>query len=285
MSLINARSTSNIFEYFAFSINLLDCRKFISGKMINLRRGRLGAARALLILGIAGGFATAGQASDTLSPALLQDAAQAFDDAALRVNDAQPADLVRWTGPIFLAIADGDGLHARAAEIEASVRTLAAIARVPVSRVAADDPRRNFLVRPAATGGRAACRAAVASQAGRIASAEVEIYLGGRGSLTRCINHEVMHAFGFRSHAHAALSILSYKQSRQTDLSALDRVMIETLYDPRLRPGMRPAEAAPMACAVLAEKLGLSARDAGAQCGSRDDGGQLALFGRRARPN
>lgn len=250
--------------------------------MINAGTARRGAVWVVLALGFVCSFAIAGRASDTLSPASLQDATSAFDDAALRVNDSQPADLVRWTGPIFLAVADGDGMQAIAPEVEASVRALAAIARVSVSRVSANDSRRNFLVRQADTSGRVACRASVYSQAGRIAGAEVEVYVGGRGSLTRCINHEVMHAFGFRSHAHAALSILSYKQARQTQLSALDRVMLETLYDPRLHPGMRPADATAMACAVIAQKLGIAARDAAVQCGSRDVAGrQVALFGRR----
>jgi hypothetical protein len=251
--------------------------------MINLGSPRREAARAALVLALVCGFTAAGRASDTLSPALLQDAARAFDDAALRVNDAQPADLVRWTGAIFLAVADTDGMRPLAAEIEAAVRTLAAIARVPVSRVDVNDPRRNFLVRQADAGGRAACRASVYSSAGRIAGVEVEIHLGAREAPTRCINHEVMHGFGFRSHAHAALSILSYKQSRQTQLSALDRVMLETLYDPRLRPGMKAAEAMQAACTVIAGKVGLGAGEAAAQCANRDGGGQFALFGRRAR--
>jgi len=252
--------------------------------MIKVESVRRRLAWTLLTLGFVCGFAVAGRASDTLSPALLPDAAGAFDDAALRVNDSQPADLVRWTGPIYLAIAEGEGMQAIAAEVEASVRTLAAIARVSVSRVNINDSRRNFLVRPADSTGRVACRASVYSQYGRIASAEVEVYVGGRGSLTRCINHEVMHAFGFRSHAHAAFSILSYKQARLLELSALDRVMLETLYDPRLRPGMRPTEATAAACTIIAEKLGLAARDAATQCAGRDvSGRQVALFGRRDR--
>ena len=252
--------------------------------MIDVESMRRGTARVVLTLGLACGVIPAGHASDTLSPAALQDAASAFDEAALRVNDSQPADLVRWSGPIFLAVADGDGMQAIAAEVEASVRSMAAIARVSVHRVSVNDTRRNFLVRPADTGGRVACRASVYSQYGRIIGAEVEVYVGGRGSLTRCINHEVMHAFGFRSHAHGALSILSYKQARQTQLSALDRVMLETLYDPRLQPGMRPAEATTAACAVIGEKLGLTARDTSSQCGGRGTSGrQVALFGRRDR--
>ncbi len=250
--------------------------------MITSGTMRRHAARASLAVGFMCSFATAGLASDTLSRGSLPDVARAFEDAALRVNDWQPAEPVRWTRPIFLAIADGGGMRALAPEIEASVRQMAAIARISVTRVDANDPRRNFVVRQADPGGRAACRAGIYSQAGHITSVEVEIWLGGRGSVSRCINHEVLHGFGFRSHAHAAASILSYKQTRQTDLSAVDRVMLETLYDPRLRPGMNVASATSTACSVIAEKLRVPARDAGAFCGGREPAGRQvsALSGR-----
>jgi hypothetical protein len=228
------------------------------------------------------GFAAAGSASDFMSSTSLADAARAFDDAALRVSDSRPASLVRWTGPIYLAISDADGLRGLAAEIEASVRTQAAIARVPVTRVDFNDPRRNFVVAPADRGGRAACLAGINSQAGRIVSVDVAIYLNGRGSLTRCINHEVMHGFGFRSHAHEAMSILSYKMKKQTQISALDRTLIETMYDARLQPGMTPEAATATAWRILAEKLGVSAAETNAECGNRAAvHPQLAAFGRR----
>ena len=252
--------------------------------MITFGTVRRHAARASLALGFICSFAAAGVASDTLSRGSVTDVARAFEDAALRVNDWQPAEPVRWTRPIFLAIADTGGMRSLGSEIEASVRQMAAVARVSVTRVDANDPRRNFVVRQADPGGRAACRAGIYSQAGHITSVEVEIWLGGRGSLSRCINHEVLHGFGLRSHAHAAASILSYKQTRQTQLSAVDLVMLETLYDPRLQPGMNVASATSTACNVIAEKLNVPARDAVASCGGREPPGrQVTAFSGRGR--
>jgi hypothetical protein len=65
-------------------------------------------------------------------------------------------------------------------------------------------------------------------------------------------------------------------------LSALDRILMETLYDPRMQPAMTPETATMAACRILAEKLGVAATDAVSQCGSRAPARrQLAAFGRR----
>jgi hypothetical protein len=79
-----------------------------------------------------------------------------------------------------------------------------------------------------------------------------------------------MHAFGLRSHAHAAVSVLSYRQTKQTRPSTIDRLMIETLYDARLHPGTEPTAASRVACAIMAEKLGASAAERARHCEGRD---------------
>lgn len=289
MSLLTGRPDPTIFRYFKFLLPFktshFAVRAHFRTKMITSGTVSRVAARASLTVAFILGFATVSPASDTLTRGALPDAARAFEDAALRVNDAQPAEPVRWTRPIFLAVADAGGMRALAPEIEASVKYMAAIARVSVTRVDINDPRRNFVVRQADPAGRAACRAGIYSQAGHITSVDVEIWLGGRGSLSRCINHEVMHGFGFRSHAHAAVSILSYKQARQTQLSAIDRVLLETLYDARIQPGMNLAAAAATSCGIIAEKLGVPAREAAGHCGQAPMPRQVATttFGRRGR--
>ncbi len=226
---------------------------------------RRAATRAALAAGFMCAIVNVAAASDTPLRASLIEAARAFDEAALHVNDSQPADLVRWAGPIFLAVSDIEGLQDLAPEVEASVRSLAEIAGITVVRVGTDDPRRNFLVREADPAGRAACRASVYSQAGRITRVEVELWRASR-AIRRCANHEVMHAFGFRSHAHGAASILSYRQRHQAGFSELDRLLVATLYDPRLQAGMKPAAGSAAACGIIAERLGLTAQAAGTLC-------------------
>jgi hypothetical protein len=249
--------------------------------MMILGMVRRAATRAALAAGIICSLANAAAAGDTSLRASLNEAVRAFDEAALYVNDAQPADLVRWTGPIFLAISDIEGLQQLAPEIEASVRTLAEIAGIAVVRVGIDDPRRNFLVRAADPAGRAACRASVYSQAGHITRVEVELWRASR-AIRRCANHEVMHAFGFRSHAHGAPSILSYQQRHQSGFSELDRLLVATLYDPRLQTGMKPAAGSAAACGIIAQKLGLTPQAAGPLCTGGTLAGHASAFGSRA---
>src|SRR5512134_2061639 len=65
----------------------------------------------------------------------LEQAIKAFDEAAMRVNDVELERIARWTGPIRLAVADYSGMNRIAAEVESTVRELAAIARLHIVRV------------------------------------------------------------------------------------------------------------------------------------------------------
>lgn len=230
--------------------------------------GRRCAALAALFLVCAGALPTSGYADDRAPRPMLAQTARAFDEAALRVNDSQPADLVRWSQPIFLAVVGGGAMTAISGDVETAVRTLADIVGIAVTRVAADDPRRNFLVRQADPAGRAACRTAVSSRAGHIVDVEIEIYFGRSGTLMRCINHEAMHAFGFRSHPQAAPSILSYRERGMAQPSATDRLLLQTLYDARLQPGMKVGAASQAACGVIADRLGVSPQESLDVCGA-----------------
>lgn len=204
----------------------------------------------------------------------LEQAASAFDAAALRINDGRLARTARWTDRIYLAIAGYSGMRSVAPEIEAAVREVARTARVPVERVAFSDDRANMLFRPSAGDvgnvSGSSCRAAVSWTEGAMRRAEITVNLANESRITRCINHETMHAFGLRSHAHAALSVLSYSQTQLTRPSKIDHLMIETLYDARLHPGTEPVVATRLACAIMAEKLGASAAEKARHCEGRD---------------
>ncbi|TWT04998.1 DUF2927 domain-containing protein [Reyranella sp. CPCC 100927] len=201
-------------------------------------------------------------ASDGPGHLSLDGVARAFDDAALRVNNAPATELARWTDPIYLALADDAGMAPIAPAAEAAVRALAAIAGVPVTRVAWRDRRVNFRIQPGQgdRAGKSPCRSTVDwTESGRMVRAEIYVNLANAERITRCINHETMHGFGFRSHAHAALSVLSYTHAGQAELTAVDTILIETLYDRRLKPGMPAETAAPLACSIIAEKIGATA--------------------------
>ncbi|HJQ57132.1 MAG TPA: DUF2927 domain-containing protein [Vineibacter sp.] len=202
----------------------------------------------------------------------LREAVQAFDEAALRIDTAPASELARWTSPIFLAISDQSGMAAYAADVEAVVRAFGAVTRVPVNRVDWRDPRANFFVR-ANTGdtpGKSPCRSSVDwTDNGSMVRADIHVNLANPGRITRCINHEVMHGFGFRGHAHSVFSVLSYRHADQAYLTDTDRLILESLYDPRLRAGMSVPATSAAACGIMAEKLSASASDTAALCEGR----------------
>jgi hypothetical protein len=221
-------------------------------------------------LGMVGGAVGTAQASDWPGKVSLEDAARAFDDAALRVDTSPAIELARWTRPIFLAVANDMNEHA--SEVETSARFMASIAKVSVTRVPWGDSRANFLVRASTsqTSGKSPCRSTVDwTDLGHMVRAEIFVNLSNPGRVTRCINHETMHGFGFRGHAHGSFSVLSYKYAAQAQLTDADRLMLETLYDPRLKPGTKVAAASPVACNILAEKVRASANETAALCAGR----------------
>ncbi|QQS13373.1 MAG: DUF2927 domain-containing protein [Rhodospirillales bacterium] len=219
-------------------------------------------------------FATAKPDPEAERRALsLSNAVKAFEDSALRVNATPVTEVARWTGTIFLGVADDSTLRVHAAEIEAAVRAIAAIARVPVQRVSPGDGRRNFMVHPHASGhlDATSCRSRLDwDEGGRLLSVELLVSLDRPALISRCINHEAMHGFGFRGHPTSVVSVLSYTHANQSQPTEADRVLIETLYDKRLKPGMSPAAAAPIACRVIAEKLDSSPAETESVCGARE---------------
>jgi hypothetical protein len=232
--------------------------------------------RTATLIGISLGMVCAqigpGQASDWPGKVSLEDAARAFDDAALRVDTSPAIEIARWTRPIYLSIAETSGMADHAAEVEATVRSLAAITRVSVTRVAWGDSRANFIVRANASdyAGKSPCRSSVDwTDLGHMVRAEIFVNMANPARITRCITHESMHGFGFRGHAHASFSVLSYKYAGQAQLTDTDRLMLEALYDPRLKTGMKVAAASPVACGIMAEKLRASPDETAALCGGR----------------
>ena len=144
--------------------------------------------------------------------------------------------------------------------------------RVTVSRVNRDDSRTNFIVRPGTVRepGKSLCRSNVDwMDDGSMVRVEIFVNVTAPDRVTRCINHEVLHGFGFRGHAHGAFSVLSYRHPHQAQLTGIDRLMLEALYDPRLRPGMKVADASAAACGILAEKLGSGPAEARTLCATR----------------
>lgn len=69
-----------------------------------------------------------------------------------------------------------------------------------------------------------------------------------------CLAHELLHAFGWRGHTHRIRSANSYMHN-EDELTRWDRLLMRTLYDPRLPPGTPKDDAIPKARAILRELL------------------------------
>ena len=154
-----------------------------------------------------------------------------------------------------------------------AVKTIAAEAGIAVVDLAANDTTGTFVVYFDENGlhGRAGdCSAQNwLRKDWAIRRGELRINPTRIRDIDRCATHESMHAFGFNSHPHAALSVLSYVYKAQRTLTVLDRNLIRTLYDARLTPGLKPAPASQRACRILGERMGSSLADIEAVCRDR----------------
>ena len=90
---------------------------------------------------------------------------------------------------------------------------------------------------------------------GRMIGAELQINLAYINGISHCIIHEMLHAFGLRGHPHKLHSIMSYYTSKIVfDLTEADMVMLQTLYDPRMKLGLPRLSAAALADDIIEEK-------------------------------
>jgi hypothetical protein len=88
---------------------------------------------------------------------------------------------------------------------------------------------------------------------GYLYDASVHVGLAKEGEWrTGCLTHELLHALGWRGHTHRVRSAISYAHG-ETEMTRWDRLMMRTLYDTRLQPGMPKEEAMPLVRAILAE--------------------------------
>ena len=70
-----------------------------------------------------------------------------------------------------------------------------------------------------------------------------------------CILEEIYQAMGLPADAcHYRPSVIC-EQDRVFELTEADKIMLRTLYDPRLKPGMTKAEAMPIARQIIAEQM------------------------------
>lgn len=107
------------------------------------------------------------------------------------------------------------------------------------------------------------CMTSTWGRAGRIDTGRIMI----NQAFADCLRHELMHLVGFDNHWPGARiglplpSLLAGRHSpdRAPDFSMWDRLAIRILYDSRLKPGLRRAEAQPIADRIIREMFNLPA--------------------------
>lgn len=202
----------------------------------------------------------------------LAEAARAFDEAALRIDDdnTKPVAPRKWLVPIKLAVRNPGKSPGLVAPALKAIRTIAEVAQVEVSEVDISDKGANFIVYfdENGTGNKNNCEALAQWKNWALTRAEIRINPGLTGLLDNCLIHEAMHAFGLYSHPHAADSVLSYVYKRST-LTSLDLNLIKTLYDPAMKIGTLPVPASVQACRKLGGLMSVGAADVQAVCDPR----------------
>ncbi len=198
--------------------------------------------------------------------------ARAFDEGALRVNDAIPAALAKWTETLYYTPHNGGAQPSIERQVSKALREMAAIAGLNLVVVEPNDKRANVVARFSENEGPSGSQSCYAqwwrSDDGKITRVELNVNFRSWRGIDRCVVHETFHGFGFQSHAHAADSVLSYVSGR-TSLTQVDRLLLETLYDRRLAAGTEPVAASRTACRILAEKINAAPSDVRVVCDAR----------------
>lgn len=235
-------------------------------------RGLCGMAVGIGLSGLLVASAGAQTTGKTPSHA---DILRGFDIAALYADTSQGTTgfgsgatligmVVRWETPIVYSL---DGLQYDKTNIAETVRTLqrfADLAGIAVKEGTVGDKAVNFRIvfrntdnLRASNGGKVGCLTSWNNDTwtGRLNWAELQINLAYTSGIGQCIQHELLHAFGLRGHPHKLHSILSYYTTRFVfEPTEADIVLLQTLYDRRIKTGMPRLEAVALASGIIEEK-------------------------------
>lgn len=169
--------------------------------------------------------------------------------------------VIKWHREIIWRV---DGFRHNKAAIATATGALARMAEIAglQQREAKDGEEANFIFvfRDVANfllnGRRAGCYMTPSYNmlTGHMLKAELQVNLSSSG-LDRCIIHETLHGFGLLNHPHKLHSVLSYYTSNFVyDLTEPDIVMLQTLYDPRLKAAASRLAGLMLADGIIEEK-------------------------------
>ena len=198
---------------------------------------------------------------------------QAFDDVVFNVAPdwggslvrQHNRNLVRWEGELTFSVEwDGEVDSDFENDIETAMKKITEIAGLSSRRIQ-DTENSNvaFHMRPGKNGyivngaERASCYAHIPGskqdrEKGVLKRTEIHMPSDLMQTSYDCLEHEILHIMGFRGHSQGIRSVLS-TFSNETELTKWDIILLKTVYDPRLKPGMKRDDAMAQAKIVLSE--------------------------------
>jgi hypothetical protein len=201
-----------------------------------------------------------------------------FLEGITRDEAKRERGVAKWTGPVDISLR-GAGALSHIAFVQDLAAELAALTGLPVS-VSTDQRRVGALdvfvssvasywppfLRAANPAERVfTCAAAPSVANGVIRRSTVRINAGALPPATvrACLVEEIVQSMGLLGEVTEPRGTILNDAVGYQGLGIVDRLLLKTLYDPRLVPGMSGAAAEPVAGAVLQEQLGhLVCRDA-----------------------
>jgi hypothetical protein len=192
-----------------------------------------------------------------------------FFDELVYGNPAEPEGvsptLVRWTKPRLTYAVGGEHPLADDARIAAALGRVSRLTGVSIAPGQAKGAELTveFQAGPMAPvhDELARCYTRIVYNDAGLQQAHIVVNTQTPGTLAACIDHELMHAFGFPHHSPIMPSVMSPFRRVDT-LSAADQAVLAALYDPRLKAGMTREAAAPALGSVLSSHAQISASSA-----------------------
>ena len=193
-----------------------------------------------------------------------------FEETVLHDEAKRPRGINKWTGPIDLSLR-GDAADDVAVYVEEIAAELSALIDLPIELYVDQNWAgdidiyitywKNYwpFFMQAAKNGRQifTCAVLPSVDKGRIKRATIKINAGVLDEATAraCILEELTQALGLFGETDDETETLLHDGIGYEGLGGLDRLLIRTLYDPRLTLGLSNERAAPLASIILNERL------------------------------
>jgi hypothetical protein len=192
----------------------------------------------------------------------IEKTAQHFEAVALMLETTgKPAALSKWVAPPIIKVHDGKEHHK---ELDGLLNELGKLTGLGFQTQKKSGKRANFEIffmptaeiREKTPLKRANCAFLSGRRKdGSIVFAKVYISTDTPEKTRHCIYQEVTQALGLRNDSEIVPDSIFNDRIVRFSLSDTDRILIRTLYDRRLKPGMAPEIARPIALGIIAELM------------------------------